>query len=644
MKFILLSIILIALGGCDSPQGSRYNDLKSLEYKDYIYKQKHWLSLNELDTLGIYTSNGEIVILNTYTTSQGEDMESFTRLKMGVSDDLLLQEFSMIYNVDLDSVFMEYLRNYEYSPQRPYFKELLFKENSTTHKIYRRVLPSKMILSPNREYFSTEFGLLKRYRDGDSLSLFDTGNKHDNLIINEINKFIEKDKHTYHNSKTLKIQKLTDNTFIHTTYLDTDNYGKVACNGMIVIDSEEALIIDTPTDDEVSEELINWVEKELRSKVVGVIATHFHVDCLGGLEAFHKRGIPSYANEETIYLAQTKNSTVPQKGFDQVLFSEVGDQIVVSKFLGAGHTVDNIVSYVQDDKVLFGGCLIKTIGSSKGNLDDADVSAWAESVRNVKEAFPGVELFVPGHGGHGGVELLDYTIEMFEQEESNQIDNPAINQTGSSTKSGQSDEMEIVSIVCKEQVYWSLQSRADSLTYFMMQALAESDSSMYWKGKFFCAFPNSFREMEELFGFVNDEPAPLYYSPEERLFEFERVYSNEIAFFITLNKSIAPKIYYDKYISININGNWQADNIGDAFQFHDEILKNPNSVIPVLLNYSDAEIKSVFTFIYDGPHPDNEYNDHIYHSLVKVLDSKSDRLSILMKESFEELMGKDHSH
>ncbi len=83
--------------------------------------------------------------------------------------------------------------------------------------------------------------------------------------------------------------------------------------------------------------------------------------------------------------------------------------------MGAGHTLDNIVTYLPSEKTLFGGCLVKAKGSGKGNLADADVSAWSGTVSRVRDAFPEVEVIVPGHGECGGLDLLRYTVEMFQQ-------------------------------------------------------------------------------------------------------------------------------------------------------------------------------------------------------------------------------------
>ncbi len=222
-------------------------------------------------------------------------------------------------------------------------------------------------------------------------------------------------KKTFYKSETLTIEKLTEHTLLHMSYLNTNDFGKVACNGMIVIDNGEALIFDTPANDNTSKELIDWVENNLNCKVRGVIVTHFHTDCLGGLAEFHNRQIPSYATNKTIALAKSHNWTLPQNGFDVELVTQVGRKKVLNKYFGEGHTQDNIVSFFATEKVLFGGCLIKAIDAGNGNLEDANVNDWSTTVKKIKNEFPKAKVIIPGHGKTGGQELLDYTIKLFEK-------------------------------------------------------------------------------------------------------------------------------------------------------------------------------------------------------------------------------------
>lgn len=150
--------------------------------------------------------------------------------------------------------------------------------------------------------------------------------------------------------------------------------------------------------------------------MTAVVVNHFHADCLGGLGEFHRRGITPYASKRTLELAGLDGMEVPKKSFNQRIELMVGDRKVYNEYFGEGHTTDNIVSYLPDEKVLFGGCLIKSVGAGKGYLGDANVSAWSETVQKVKAKYPLAEVIIPGHGKRGGQELFDFTIQLFQGE------------------------------------------------------------------------------------------------------------------------------------------------------------------------------------------------------------------------------------
>ncbi len=213
-------------------------------------------------------------------------------------------------------------------------------------------------------------------------------------------------------SATLKIEPLTEHTYLHVSYLETESFGKVACNGIIVFNDGEAIVFDTPTNDAVSEELLDWL-KSNDLDVKAVVATHFHEDCLGGLQAFHDKLIPSYANQKTIDLVKDKGVAIPTIGCSNTLKLQDGTEDIILDFVGEGHTVDNIVVYFPKDKTLFGGCLIKSVGAGKGNLEDANIEEWSKTVSNIKVRYPNATLIVPGHGKYGDKGLLDYTIALF---------------------------------------------------------------------------------------------------------------------------------------------------------------------------------------------------------------------------------------
>lgn len=214
-------------------------------------------------------------------------------------------------------------------------------------------------------------------------------------------------------SKDLTVMQIAENTFVHTSFKKTDDFGNVPCNGLIIRQGSEAVVFDTSTNDEHAQELIDWIRGSLHCRINAVVLTHFHDDRLGGLKAFHDRGIPSFACSRTIELAGRAGMTVPGNSFADTLTLNVGGEVVTARFFGEGHTPDNVVGYFPREHVLFGGCLVKELDADKGYLGDANVTAWPATVERVERAYPNVAIVVPGHGEPGDKALLDYTVRLF---------------------------------------------------------------------------------------------------------------------------------------------------------------------------------------------------------------------------------------
>ena len=84
--------------------------------------------------------------------------------------------------------------------------------------------------------------------------------------------------------------------------------------------------------------------------------------------------------------------------------------------MGAAHTVDNIVVWIPDEKILFGGCMIKELKANNlGNIVDADIDAWPKTLKTVRSEFSMAKIVIPGHGLYGGIELIDHTIDLLKE-------------------------------------------------------------------------------------------------------------------------------------------------------------------------------------------------------------------------------------
>jgi metallo-beta-lactamase class B len=211
-------------------------------------------------------------------------------------------------------------------------------------------------------------------------------------------------------SDDLELVKISDNAYIHVSRSDLPGYGMVSANGLIFIDNQEAFLFDTPWNDSQTCILVSYLEDQMNLNVKGFIPNHWHEDCMGGLGCIKARNIKSYANQLTMDIARIKGLPVPDEGFTDSLTLRLGDKVIYCCFPGAAHTTDNIVVWVPSEKILFPGCICKSLDSRNlGNTADGDVADYPATVDLIIEKFREAAIIIPGHGSYGGQELLTHT-------------------------------------------------------------------------------------------------------------------------------------------------------------------------------------------------------------------------------------------
>lgn len=182
---------------------------------------------------------------------------------------------------------------------------------------------------------------------------------------------------------------------------------------------------------------------------------------------------------------------------------------------------------------------------------------------------------------------------------------------------------------CSMFVFDNARQRADTVLKYTDKRQIKDDI------KFFCAFPNTFQEMQELFGY---DPklgaAPLYAYPEGK---------NMITYFASLT-TIPDDTYYKKFINICIGGVWEADNITEAFGLASRLENDTEAVCRILSQHGDQDVRSVFRFIMDGPHPKNQYNDSLQSTLAPLIANENPKLAKLFREAYQELIARDSVH
>ena len=207
---------------------------------------------------------------------------------------------------------------------------------------------------------------------------------------------------------TLEISKLADNLYQHKSYEKVGVWGLVAASGLILVDDNQAYVFDTPWSNKDSEKIIVWA-KAHNLQIKAVVVTHFHQDASGGLETFSRHNIPTFASNATNELLAHHNKPTATYHIGEIgeLLSEAQIEVF---YPGAGHSIDNQVIWLPEQKFLFAGCFVKSQQSrSLGNLADADTVKWLTSIRRVKKRYPDVKIIMPGHGPLGGINLLNHT-------------------------------------------------------------------------------------------------------------------------------------------------------------------------------------------------------------------------------------------
>jgi metallo-beta-lactamase class B len=217
-------------------------------------------------------------------------------------------------------------------------------------------------------------------------------------------------------SNDIELIKLSEDAYMHISYTNLPGYGRIGANGLICINKGQAFLFDTPWNDSLTMDLINYVQDSLKAKVIGFVPNHWHNDCMGGLPYLQSIGVDSYANQMTIDIAKSKGLPVPAHAFTDSLTLTLNDKVIKCYYLGAAHSLDNIVVWIPDEHILFAGCMVKDSSArGMGNTLDGDLKEWPVTIDKLMVMFSSARVVIPGHGMYGGLELVQHTKELLAQ-------------------------------------------------------------------------------------------------------------------------------------------------------------------------------------------------------------------------------------
>lgn len=156
--------------------------------------------------------------------------------------------------------------------------------------------------------------------------------------------------------------------------IKTIKVGKLKCNCYILINEDNALVID-PGDD--TEKIIKLIDDK---KVLGVIVTHHHFD--------HDTGVDEILNKYKCEM------------YDRYNLSEGNNKIGEFEFetiYTPGHKEDLITIYFREDKVMFCGDFIFKDSIGRCDLPGSSIPDMIKSLDKIKKYDKDITIY-PGHG------------------------------------------------------------------------------------------------------------------------------------------------------------------------------------------------------------------------------------------------------
>ncbi|MFA5302139.1 MAG: MBL fold metallo-hydrolase [Bacteroidales bacterium] len=210
---------------------------------------------------------------------------------------------------------------------------------------------------------------------------------------------------------------------------------------MVKASEKEVVLIDTPYNTLATALMLDWVQQQLEPGRITAINTGFHVDKLGGNQYLREHGIDIYGADKTCELIDKKGRhtqqqliswltpaqehikqvyetmvfTKPNKTYklEHGLFLRIGDLDFDVIFPGESHSPDNVVIYIKECNLLFGGCMVKALSANNlGFTGDANMSQWPLALKVVQERYPQAKVVIPHHGMWGDMTLVQHTIDL----------------------------------------------------------------------------------------------------------------------------------------------------------------------------------------------------------------------------------------
>ncbi|MEL1254703.1 subclass B1 metallo-beta-lactamase [Flavobacterium sp. DGU38] len=210
----------------------------------------------------------------------------------------------------------------------------------------------------------------------------------------------------------LQISHLTGDFYVYRTFNDYKGV-KVSANAMYLVTDKGVIMFDSPWDKKQFQPLLDSIKVKHNKNVIMVLGTHSHDDRAGGFDFYKKKGIKTYTIKATDEILKKDNKERAEFIIPNDTIFTVGTHKFEVYYPGKGHAPDNVVVWFDKEKVLYGGCFIKsTEAKDLGYLGDADVKEWEGSIKKVQSKFKNPKYIIPGHDDWGNAQSLNYTLKL----------------------------------------------------------------------------------------------------------------------------------------------------------------------------------------------------------------------------------------
>jgi metallo-beta-lactamase class B VIM len=210
----------------------------------------------------------------------------------------------------------------------------------------------------------------------------------------------------------IELRPLAEGVWIHTSYYTYPGGIEYPSNGLVVRDGRGLILIDTAWGEIQTGQLLKIIKAKINLPITVAMVTHSHGDRASGIDVLKANNIKAFAHPLTKQLTVEHGLPVPDEIFSQLnkRGSTVGFGNTEVFFPGTAHATDNLMVWVPDHKILFGGCAVRAMSTnSAGNTAHVDAASWLQAIRETGQRYKSDKIIVPGHGESGGVELLAHT-------------------------------------------------------------------------------------------------------------------------------------------------------------------------------------------------------------------------------------------